>query len=70
MTAKRSGPTAYNRKPKPPPVAGTKATFTGKAAPSLLGCGFELVPRCGRVSSSKHWKCLYCGQEFQKPVMG
>ena len=27
-------------------------------------------PTCGRVSSSKHWKCLYCGQEFQKPVMG
>ena len=25
---------------------------------------------CGRVSSSKHWKCLYCGQEYQKPVMG
>ncbi len=27
-------------------------------------------PRCGRVSSSKHWKCLYCGLEFEKPVMG
>lgn len=27
-------------------------------------------PTCGRVSSSKHWRCLYCGQEFEKPVMG
>jgi len=27
-------------------------------------------PSCGRVSSSKHWRCLYCGQEFQRPVMG
>ena len=23
-------------------------------------------PTCKRVSSSKHWKCLYCGQEFEK----
>ena len=27
-------------------------------------------PRCGRVSSSRYWKCLYCGQEFEKPAMG
>jgi hypothetical protein len=27
-------------------------------------------PTCGRVSSSKHWKCLYCGQLFEKPLMG
>ncbi|HIJ66560.1 MAG TPA: hypothetical protein HPP77_11490 [Candidatus Hydrogenedentes bacterium] len=27
-------------------------------------------PSCGRVSSSKHWRCLYCGQEFEKPIMG
>lgn len=27
-------------------------------------------PRCGRVSNSKHYKCLYCGLEFQKPIMG
>jgi len=26
-------------------------------------------PECGRVSASKHWKCLYCGLEFQKPTM-
>jgi hypothetical protein len=27
-------------------------------------------PRCHRVSSSKHWKCLYCGLNFEKPIMG
>jgi hypothetical protein len=27
-------------------------------------------PTCGRISSSKHWKCLYCGQLFEKPTMG
>ena len=26
-------------------------------------------PKCGRVSNSRHWKCLYCGLEFEKPVM-
>ena len=29
-----------------------------------------VCPSCRRVSSSKHWKCLYCGQEFERPVMG
>lgn len=23
-------------------------------------------PSCKRVCSSKHWKCLYCGEEFEK----
>ena len=27
-------------------------------------------PQCGRVSASKHYRCLYCGLEFQKPTMG
>ncbi|GMW00980.1 MAG: hypothetical protein AMXMBFR84_21170 [Candidatus Hydrogenedentota bacterium] len=27
-------------------------------------------PSCNRVSNSKHWKCLYCGQEFERPIMG
>lgn len=25
-------------------------------------------PKCGRVSNSRHWRCLYCGLEFEKPV--
>ena len=37
----------------------------GKITDVALKC-----PSCSRVSSSKHWKCLYCGQEFEKPVMG
>ncbi len=27
-------------------------------------------PTCGRISNSKHYRCLYCGQEFEKPVIG
>lgn len=27
-------------------------------------------PTCGRVSSPKHWKCLYCGLEFERSVIG
>lgn len=27
-------------------------------------------PTCGRVNNSKHAKCLYCGQLFEKPVFG
>lgn len=23
-------------------------------------------PSCTRVASSRHWRCLYCGQEFEK----
>ena len=37
------------------------------------GCVTEVplkCPTCGRISNSRHWKCLYCGQEFEKPVMG
>lgn len=26
-------------------------------------------PSCGRVSSSKHWKCLYCGLEFERDIL-
>jgi lipopolysaccharide biosynthesis regulator YciM len=26
-------------------------------------------PKCGRVSNAKHWRCLYCGQQFEKPIM-
>jgi len=27
-------------------------------------------PTCGRVSNSRHHKCLYCGQLFEKPLFG
>ena len=27
-------------------------------------------PSCNRVSNSKHNKCLYCGQLFEKPAIG
>lgn len=37
----------------------------GRMTTTALKC-----PACGRVSSSKHWKCLYCGQQFEKPVAG
>lgn len=37
----------------------------GRMTNTALKC-----PTCGRVSSSKHWKCLYCGQQFEKPVAG
>jgi len=37
----------------------------GKISNTAVKC-----PTCGRVSNSKHYRCLYCGQEFEKPVMG
>ena len=27
-------------------------------------------PNCGRVNNSRHAKCLYCGQLFEKPIFG
>jgi len=27
-------------------------------------------PTCGRISNSRHHKCLYCGQLFEKPLFG
>lgn len=26
-------------------------------------------PKCGRISNSRHGKCLYCGLEFEKQAM-
>lgn len=37
----------------------------GKMSDTALRC-----PQCGRISNSRHWKCLYCGLEFEKPAMG
>jgi len=37
----------------------------GRISDAALRC-----PQCGRTSSSRHWRCLYCGLEFEKPVMG
>ncbi len=37
----------------------------GRMSETALRC-----PSCNRVSSSRHWRCLYCGQHFEKPVMG
>jgi hypothetical protein len=33
----------------------------GKISAVPLRC-----PSCKRVASSRHWRCLYCGQEFEK----
>ncbi|HPO15549.1 MAG TPA: hypothetical protein PLI09_19060 [Candidatus Hydrogenedentes bacterium] len=27
-------------------------------------------PSCNRINNSKHAKCLYCGQLFEKPIFG
>ncbi len=37
----------------------------GKISASPVRC-----PTCSRVSNSKHYKCLYCGQLFEKPMFG
>lgn len=37
----------------------------GKMSHKALKC-----PRCQRVSSSKHWRCLYCNTKFKRPIMG
>jgi predicted RNA-binding Zn-ribbon protein involved in translation (DUF1610 family) len=37
----------------------------GRMTETALKC-----PQCGRVSNSRHWKCLYCGLDFEKPAMG
>ncbi|HOZ50169.1 MAG TPA: hypothetical protein PLO37_22505 [Candidatus Hydrogenedentes bacterium] len=31
--------------------------------------GAVKCPTCGRISNSKHYRCLYCGQEFERPTM-
>jgi len=35
-----------------------------------MGGGAVTCPTCRRVSNSKHYKCLYCGELFEKPLFG
>jgi len=35
-----------------------------------MGGGAVACPTCHRVSNAKHYKCLYCGELFEKPVFG
>jgi len=35
----------------------------GKMTEAAVRC-----PQCGRISNSRHWKCLYCGLQFEKPA--
>jgi len=37
----------------------------GRITDTAVAC-----PQCGRVSNSKHYKCLYCGVKFRRPIMG
>ena len=37
----------------------------GKITAQAVRC-----PSCSRVCNSKHHKCLYCGQLFEKPLFG
>lgn len=39
-------------------------------ADGKMGGGAVTCPTCRRVSNSKHYKCLYCGELFEKPVFG
>lgn len=35
-----------------------------------MGGGAVTCPTCRRVSNAKHYKCLYCGELFEKPAFG
>lgn len=35
-----------------------------------MGGGALTCPTCHRVSNAKHYKCLYCGELFEKPLFG
>jgi hypothetical protein len=37
----------------------------GKITGTAMKC-----PSCGRVSNSKHYRCMYCSLEFEKPLFG
>lgn len=35
-----------------------------------MGGGAVTCPTCTRVSNAKHYKCMYCGELFEKPAFG
>lgn len=39
-------------------------------ADGKIGGGAVSCPTCHRVSNAKHFKCLYCGELFEKPLFG
>jgi len=39
-------------------------------ADGKMGGNAVTCPTCRRVSNSKHYKCLYCGELFEKPIFG
>ena len=39
-------------------------------ADGKIGGGAVACPTCHRVSNAKHFKCLYCGELFEKPLFG
>jgi len=39
-------------------------------ADGKIGGGAVSCPTCRRVSNAKHFKCLYCGELFEKPLFG
>lgn len=41
----------------------------GRADGKISGTPVK-CPNCGRVSNSKHYRCMYCSLEFEKPLFG
>lgn len=39
-------------------------------ADGKISAGAVRCPSCQRVSNARHYKCLYCGQLFEKPIFG
>lgn len=39
-------------------------------ADGKMGGGAVTCPTCHRVSNAKHYKCMYCGELFEKPAFG
>lgn len=41
----------------------------GRADGKISGTAVK-CPNCGRISNSKHYRCMYCSLEFEKPLFG